>query len=144
MPLASPQLQQFVHRVLLDAAGPGPPDCSRLVSAFNSLFERLRKQLEPSFGTVAVTALFARALHVSVSDFPWLAEIVGQNGADGSASAMTRVQGIETDRLANGLATLLANNVGLLNTFLGEDLVRPLVQKAWGAEMSEGSKAINE
>jgi hypothetical protein len=31
-----------------------------------------------------------------------------------------------------GLAAVLAHKIGLLNTFVGEDLVLPLVQQAWG------------
>jgi hypothetical protein len=52
------------------------------------------------------------------------------------------------DRFAEGLATVLAHNIGLLSTFVGEDLVLPLVQEAWGimmlAEDQRGPKVINE
>ena len=39
------------------------------------------------------------------------------------------------DRLEEGLAAVLAHNIALLNAFVGEDLVLPLVQEAWGTAM---------
>ena len=52
------------------------------------------------------------------------------------------------NRLVEGLATVLAQNIGLLSTFVGEDLVLPLVQEAWSitmvAEDERGPKVINE
>ena len=51
------------------------------------------------------------------------------------------------DRIADGLATVLAHDIALLSTFVGEDLVLPLVQEAWGTMMPEdqrGPKVINE
>jgi hypothetical protein len=148
MPLSSAQVQRFVQRALVGAAGAGAPDPARILSSFTFLCERLRKQLQPLFGTAAVTALFARALHVATSDFPWLAEIVRKNGDGCSADAMTGIQGVEIDQLVNGLSTVLANNIGLLSTFVGEDLVLPLVQQAWGTVMladdQRGPKVIHE
>ena len=39
---------------------------------------------------------------------------------------------LEIDTLEEGLAAVLAHNIGLLSAFVGEDLVLPLVQQAWG------------
>ena len=51
------------------------------------------------------------------------------------------------DRLEEGLAAVLAHNIALLSAFVGEDLVLPLVQQAWGtamlAEDQPGPKVIN-
>jgi hypothetical protein len=45
---------------------------------------------------------------------------------------MAPVAVLEIDRLEEGLAAVLAHNIGLLVAFVGEDLVLPLVQQAWG------------
>jgi hypothetical protein len=148
MPLSSPRLQRFARRALLEAAGAGDPDIPGLSFAFNDLCERLRRRLQPLFGKAAIAALFGRALHVATSDFGWLTQGIGTTGDCCSADALTTVQGVETDRLTEGLATVLAHTIGLLSAFIGEDLVMPLVQEAWGmkmlAEDQRGPKVINE
>jgi hypothetical protein len=115
-----------------DTASPDPP---RLASAFNKLCDRLRDHLQPLFGTTAVTALFARALHVSTAEFPWLAKVIGKNGDGCSMDVLPTIQDVDIGTLPDGLATVLAHNIGLLSTFVGDDLVLPLVQEAWGTVM---------
>ena len=95
--------------------------------------ERLRQKLQSLFGTTAVNALFARALHVTAVEFPWLNESVGQDGC--STDVIAAVREVPMDRLEEGLAAVLAHNIALLSAFVGEDLVLPLVQQAWGTAM---------
>jgi hypothetical protein len=132
MPSSSPRLRRFVNRALVDATGAAEPDCSQIAAAFTSLCTRLRQRLQPLFGTTAVAALFARGLHVAALEFAWLPEIVGQNGearlADGTAS----VAQLDVRGLQDGLAAALADTIGLLCAFIGEELVLPFVQEAWG------------
>ena len=147
MTSSSPQLRRFVRRALVDATGRKTPDQPALASAFNTLCRRLRDRLQPLFGTTAVVALFARALHVVTGEFPWLASIIDKNG-DGCIVELTAVHEMEMAALEEGLAAVLAHNIGLLSTFVGDDLVLPLVQEAWGmatlAEDGPESKVINE
>ena len=148
MILSSPQLRRFVRRTLVEAAGAKALDRPQLASSFNSLCNRLRQRLQPLFGTSAVTALFARALHVATAEFSWLGDVIGKNGDVCSTDAIASIQGIEMDSLEEGLAALLADYIGLLSTFVGDDLVLPLVQEAWGAALladdRPGPKVINE
>jgi hypothetical protein len=132
MTLSPPSLRRFVRRALVDATGAASPDRAQLASAFDLLCERLHRQLQPLFGTTAVSALFVRALHVATADFPWLRDLVRNesNPCVGDRIALAERPDIET--LQEGLAAVLAHNIGLLNTFVGEDLVLPLVQQAWG------------
>ena len=147
MILSSPQLRRFVRRTLVEAAGAEALDRPQLASSFNSLCNRLRQRLQPLFGTSAVTALFARALHVATAEFPWLADVIGKNG-DGCSANIITVPQVEMASLEDGLAAVLAHNIGLLSTFVGDDLVLPLVQEAWGTAMlvedRPGPKVINE
>jgi hypothetical protein len=119
----------------MDATGAAEPDPSQLASAFNSLCTRLHQRLQPLFGASAVTALFARALHVATLEFSSLTEIIGKNGDGCSADVAASGQEMDIGRLEDGLAAVLAHNIGLLSTFVGEDLVLPIVQEAWGTAM---------
>jgi hypothetical protein len=123
MALHSPSLRRFVSRALVDTTGVAEPDRAQLASAFDTLCRRLRDRLQPLFGTAAVGALFVRSVHVATGEYPWLGEIVlkGQDSC----------------------SVVLAHNIGLLSAFVGEDLVLPLVQQAWGgsgASASEGAQ----
>jgi hypothetical protein len=137
MTLSSPQLQRLVSRVLANATGQTSPDAAQLSSAFDELTAQLRSRLQPLFGTVAMSALFARALHVAMSEFPWLGNVLEPEG-DGRCTpdSMAILSAIDATVVRNGLAAVLAHQIGLLSAFVGEDLVLPLVQQAWGPVMS--------
>jgi hypothetical protein len=132
MSLSSPKVRRFVKHALAGPSGSRTPDRAQLASSFNLLCERLRARLLPLFGPTAIAALFARALHVATAEFPWLANVVPKDGERCSSEGLERVGGeIERDALEEGLATVLAHNIGLLSAFIGEDFVMPLVQAAW-------------
>jgi hypothetical protein len=132
MSLSSPSLRRFVRRALIDATGVASPDRVQLASAFDVLCERLRDRLYPLFGTTAVTALFVRALHVATLEFPWLADVMPKNANTCSVEKSAELERLECGSLEEGLAAVMAHNIGLLSGFVGEDLVLPLVQQAWG------------
>jgi hypothetical protein len=132
MSLSSPKLRRFVKHALAAATGSPTPDRTQLASSFDVLCEGLRVRLDPLFGSVAVDALFARALHVATAEFAWLADVVPTGGERCLPEGLQRVSGaIERDALEDGLAAVLAHNIGLLSTFIGDDFVMPLVQAAW-------------
>jgi hypothetical protein len=131
MSLSSPNLRGFVKHAL-GATGGRTPDRAQLASSFDLLCERLRARLHPLFGPTAVAALFARALHVATAEFPWLADVVSNDGQRCSTEGLQRVRAeVELDAIQAGLAAVLAHEIGLLSTFIGEDFVMPLVQAAW-------------
>ena len=132
MPLSSPKLRQFVQQALVGATGHTAPDKAQLASSFDLLCERLRARLHPLFGPTAITALFARALHVATAEFPWLADVVPKDGERCTPEGLERVgRAVSRDALEEGLAAVLAHEMGLLSAFIGEDFVMPLVQAAW-------------
>jgi len=132
MPLSPPSLRRFVRRALVDATGVAAPDRGQIASAFDSLSERLRGQLQPVFGTVAVGALFVRAVQVAAQEFPWLRTLVPTDGHSSQVDRMADLAALEIHTLEEGLAAVLAHIIQLLIGFVGEDLVLPLVQHAWG------------
>jgi hypothetical protein len=135
----SPKLRQFVRHALVAATGVTTPNLAQLASAFDLLCDRLRTRLHPMFGTTAVSALFARAHRRATSEFPWVADILPEGGERCSLDGLEVIgPHLEPDTMADGLAALLAHDIGLLSTFIGDDLVMPLVQEAWGtASLSE-------
>jgi hypothetical protein len=132
MTLSAPNLRRFVRRALVAASGQTAPDKAQLASSFDLLCERLRTRLHPLFGPSSVSALFARALHLATAEFGWVADIVPKGGERCSLEALERVAGaIDRDVFEEGLAAVLAHEMGLLSAFIGEDFVMPLVQAAW-------------
>jgi hypothetical protein len=141
MTVSSPKLRRFVRHALAGATRDGAPDRAQLASSFNLLCERLRARLHPLFGPTAIAALFARALHVATAEFPWLSNIVLKDGERCSLEGLDRVSGeIERDAIEEGLAVVLAHEIGLLSAFIGEDFVMPLVQAAWEAPSVEPAR----
>jgi hypothetical protein len=132
MTLSPPSLRRFVRRALVDATGAASPDPAQLASAFDLLCERLRRQLKPLFGAAAANALFVRAVHVAAAEFSWLREVLPSDTDPCASDRIASVEAPAIETVEEGLAAVLAHNIGLLNTFLGEDLVLPLVQQAWG------------
>jgi hypothetical protein len=141
MSSSSSSIRRFVRRTLVDATGVPSPDHAHLASAFDTLCDRLRRHLQPLFGTAAVTALFLRSVRVATSEFPWLGQIVSTEEAC-SAAQITTLGRLDMGTLEEGLAAVLAHNIGLLSAFVGEDLTLPLVQQAWGIDDAAGSKVI--
>jgi hypothetical protein len=44
----------------------------------------------------------------------------------------TSLERLDVSTLAEGLSAVLAHNIGLLTAFVGEDVILPLVEQAWG------------
>jgi hypothetical protein len=142
MTLSTPSLRRFVRRALVAATATAARKPRQLAAAFDDLCERLQHQLIPLFGTTAVNALFVRAVHVANTDFPWLGDLLRNGQKTCAAEGIASLDQIDTDTLEEGLAAVLAHHIGLLNTFVGEDLVLPLVQQAWG--MVDASRTESE
>src|SRR4051812_19738237 len=118
MPLSTPKLRRFVRQALVVATGHTAPDTTQLASSFDVLCERLHTRLRPLFGIISIKALFARALHVATTEFEWLADVVPKDAEQCSLEGLERVSGaVESEALAEGLAAILANEMGLLSGF---------------------------
>jgi hypothetical protein len=132
MTLSPRSLRRFVRRALVDATGAAAPNRAQLAAAFDLLCERLSRQLKPLFGATAVNALFVRAVHVAAAEFSWLSDVLPNDQAPCVSNRIGSDGDLDIETLTEGLAVVLAHNIGLLSTFVGEDLVLPLVQQAWG------------
>jgi hypothetical protein len=144
MSLSSPSLRRFVERALIDATGTPSPDTTQLAAAFDRLCARLHQGLQPLFGKTAVDALFARAVHVTTAEFPWVRELIPRGQDPCVSDAVSKLQSPDPEDMKAGLAAVLAHNIGLLSGFVGEDLILPLVQQAWGVVGTDTSRTKGE
>jgi hypothetical protein len=132
MPLSSSGLRRAVHQALISTTGVPNPDRTQLTAAFSVLCDRFRQRLQPIFGTPATRALFTRAVHVAAHEYPWLNDLqLNPERCSLEGLDAPHLQ-LDSHTLAAGLSALLAHDIGLLTAFIGEDVVMPLVQDAWG------------
>jgi hypothetical protein len=81
---------------------------------------------------MAVSALFARAVHLAAAEHPWLSDVISKEGDCGLDADAIKGHSLAPDAIEQGLTAVLAHDVGLLTALIGEDFVMPLLQKAWG------------
>src|SRR5450759_277477 len=92
--------------------------------------EKLRPQLAALMGNVGFRALLSRALALSSAEIPWLRAV--QVKADGSFEALDKLGAqVDPDKIFEGRAVLLAQLLGLLVAFIGENLTLRLVREVW-------------
>jgi hypothetical protein len=88
-----------------------------------------------------VAALYVRSVHIATGEYPWLGEFARNARDSCSVDGIATLGSVDVDTLHEGLATVLAHNIGLLSAFVGEDFVLPLVQQAWGVSGASGSES---
>ena len=97
---------------------------------------RLRGRLGGLIGSTGYAILVARAVRLARIEVPALecvTVVTGDAGADGSLPGIREFARAcdEPDAAEAGLIAILAQVVGLLITFIGEDLALRLVRDAW-------------
>ena len=132
MGLSSPRLRRFVKHALIAATNVTSPDGAQLSTAFNLLCEQLWVRLRPLFGELAIKALFVRAVHASQMEFSWLHGLSPDPGVGCRLEGLDAVsREMDPQTLVEGLAAILADEIGLLSAFIGDDVVLPLVEQSW-------------
>ena len=131
MPARSKPYRQFARQALVKTTSSATPTQTHVADAFRTLRERLKRTLVPVFGPVAVEALFERSVHLVNDEFHWLAVAMSSSGD--KVPDVSRIPGGATaENVLEALTAVLAYDIGLLVEFVGEDLILPLVHKAWG------------
>ncbi len=130
---APPIAHMLARRVLLYEAG-GRMEPEALAQAAERADARLKSRLGSLIGQTGYTILVARAVRLARAEVPTLEGVAVDTGAEGG------LQGVRAFALANdgdpraaeaGLTAILAHVIGLLSTFIGEDLALRLVREAW-------------
>jgi hypothetical protein len=92
--------------------------------------EKLRPHLAPLMGNVGFRALLSRALALANAEVPWLRAV--HIKADGSFDGLDELGAqVDPDEIFKGRVVLLAQLLGLLVAFIGEDLTLRLVREVW-------------
>ena len=92
--------------------------------------EKLRPNLAALMGKVGFRALLSRALALANPDVPWLRAVHVKVDGSFEGPDETGTQ-IDPDAIFEGRVVLLAQLLGLLATFIGEDLMLRLVREIW-------------
>ena len=92
--------------------------------------EKLRPHLATLMGNVGFRALLSRALALANAEVPWLRAVHVK--ADGSLEGLDELEAqVDPDEIFEGCVVLLAQLLGLLVAFIGENLTLRLVREVW-------------
>jgi hypothetical protein len=131
MRYATPRLREFAQRLIAYEAGVEIADSP--ASIFPSavlVCAKLRPQLAALLGNLGFRTLLARALALATDDEPCLNYV--QVRVDGSLNGIDKLAAHADSRtMAQGGLVLLAHLLGLLISFIGEDLTLRLVRQVW-------------
>jgi len=99
-------------------------------SAAFRVCEKLRQPLSRLAGVAGFRSLLSRALALTNDEARWMKAI--QVKADGSLEGLEEAQAqLSETEIAEGEVVLIAQLIGLLVTFIGEELTLRLVQESW-------------
>jgi hypothetical protein len=99
--------------------------------AAERVFGKLNKRLAQLITLVGSDALLARAVHLSRAAFPFLGGAQITRGDDLSILSLPKSAACENSQLVDGLEAVLATLVGLLVSFIGEDLTARILREEW-------------
>ena len=92
--------------------------------------EKLRQPLSRLAGVAGFRSLLSRALALANDEACWMKAIHVK--ADGSLEGLEQAQAqLSETEIAEGEVVLIAQLIGLLVTFIGEELTLRLVQESW-------------
>jgi len=105
-------------------------------SAAFRVFAKLRLALITLAGLAGFRSLLSRALTLARADAPDLSEV--EVAADGSLKGLDELASQAQEETQEGGVVLLTQLIGLLLTFIGNDLTLRLVQDVWPEASFEG------
>jgi hypothetical protein len=126
---ADPRMRALAGRLITFEATSSRSLSTIVPTAFLAC-EKLRPRLATLLGNAGFSALLSRALTLAATEVKWLDAVnVDAAGAlDGLAGPQAKISAAES---ARGGLVLLAQLIGLLVTFIGEDLTLRLLGEVW-------------
>ena len=108
------------------------PESEALLDAAERACQKLCRRLARLVTVAGYQALLARALHLARREFSFLDGVRAGATEDACFDGLrAKAEGIDPAMLRAALTTVLANVIGLLTTFIGEDLALRLVRDVW-------------
>ena len=121
-------MRDFAERLIV-CETTGRPAEAKPFAAFN-VCTRLRPPLATLMGNVGFRALLSRSLALACTEVPWLRALHVK--ADGSFGGLEELQAqVDPKEFAEDSTVLLAQLLGLLTAFIGQDLTLRLVREVW-------------
>jgi hypothetical protein len=125
----SKKMRNFAKRLVVSEVN-GNNSAKATTSDAFSLCEKLRPQLATLMGNGGFRALRSRALALASAEISWLRTLhVEPDGALGGLEGIPPQ--LDSDSRLEGIAVLLAQLLGLLVAFIGENLTLRLVREIW-------------
>jgi hypothetical protein len=129
MSRASPQLRNFAKRIIACETNGHESVPIKTPDAFH-VFEKLRPPLATLMGNGGFRALLSRSLALASAEVPWLRALHVKS--DGALEGLEETHAqLSLDVMSEGRAALLAQLLGLLVAFIGENLTLRLVNEVW-------------
>ena len=127
--MATPRVKAFARRLVIYEAAADKPAGAHKSTVFR-VCEKLRQPLSRLAGLAGFRSLLSRALALANGEAPWTKAIHVK--PDGSLEGLEQAQAqLSEDEIADGEIILVAQLIGLLVTFIGEELTLRLVQESW-------------
>jgi len=129
MSRATPQMRDLAACLIAYETKQNKVSEGELPAAFH-LCETLRPHLATLMGNGGFRAILARSLAVTRGEIPWLAALSVK--ADGSLEGWDKPEAqVKPEELTRGCVLLIAQLLGLLVVFIGENLTLRLVRDVW-------------
>jgi hypothetical protein len=129
MSQATPQMRDFAERLIAYEIRGNNSVGTKIPAAF-PVFEKLRPPLATLMGNTGFRMLLARALARAEAEVPALRTV--QVEADGSLTGLNELEAqVDPQEMAEGSVVLVAQLLGLLVAFIGENLMLRIVHDAW-------------
>jgi len=123
------QMRNFAQRVLACEPPGRKPSEAKTSEAFQ-VFDKLRPHLATLMGNGGFRALLSRALALANAEVSWLSAVHVK--ADGSLEGLEELHAqLDPAEFSEGSVVLLAQVLGLLVAFIGENLTVSLVREVW-------------
>lgn len=137
------EIQELARRLLRQETGERR-EPTALATAVERACARLRGRLVPLIGRTGFTALFRRALRLAQGEFPALAALTVEEGAEpciGGAREFAAAHADDPGLVEAALVAILTHFTGLLSTFVGEALTLRVIDEGWPARADETETA---
>jgi len=135
-------MRNLAKRIIACETDGDPSAETQIPDAFRA-FEKLRPQLVPLMGLGGFRALISRALRLARVEVPWLRSI--QVKSNGTLEGLEEIHAqLSPDALFVGKVTLLGQLLGLLDSFIGENLTLRLVLEIWPQAPLNELNSVNE
>jgi hypothetical protein len=123
----TPKVKQVACRLMAYEATTATPAGAQKLPAFR-VCEKLRQPLSRLVGVAGFRSLLSRALALASGEVRWLKAV--HINADGFLEGLGEAQAqLSHDEIAEGEIMLVAQLIGLLVTFIGQELTVRLVQE---------------